>query len=653
MRTHLLPFLYLISSFLVTHAQTIKFGEIDTEAVKSTIYPKDSSAEAAVLYDFAEIDFSINNGLIYINMNYHGRIKIFKKSALNRASILLASMIYGHPKDEILSNIQGYTYNYVNDEVKRDKLTKEMIFTERASENLQTTKFTFPNVKEGSVIEYTYRLQTPLTLSTSPRTWTFQGELPVAWSEYKVSVPNYFYFRTIFSGYLPLHISETKPESMRFGTESVGGVAYRFVVKDAPAFINEPYITTPSDYVSKIDFELASLDIPGQIVQNFSFDYPSMNALLLKEDEFGLVLNKTSFMKEAARSILSKTKDTTEVIQAAVDYIQSKIRWNGNASMWVKNLKKVLEKGEGDAADINMTLICLLRELGFDAHPLILSTRDHGRIHEQYALRKRFNYVVAHIQRDNKDVLIDATDPFMKAGVLPTHCLNHVGWLVHPVAMRFIPIVPNERDIKYKKAELKLTEEGDLVGTLQKIYGGYSASATRTNFMKEGKDKFLANVKATNPSWSITKHEHASTTRPYEPFETTYDLKMSDQATVAGNMIYLKPMLTEGYTQNPFKSKERTFPIDLAYPIEDSFIAAYEIPAGYQTVEVPKSVAFNLPGNGGRFTFVASVTGNKVSINSRVLLRKDSYSIEEFDALKEFYDKIVAKHAEQIVIKKN
>lgn len=648
----LLLLLFIFSLKVSAQDKKLPFGEVDSESLKMTAYAKDSSVDAIVLYDYADVSFGLSTGNYAITMEYHGRIKILKKSALDRATIKLSLARYGHPNDEIISNIRGFTHNIENGEVKKEKLTKEMIFTEKTSDNLTTTRFTMPNVKEGSVIEYSYRLQTPLSVSINPKTWTFQSDIPVAWSEYRISIPNYFYYRMLMSGYLPLHISDNRAENVKLGGDYVSGTSYRFVVKDAPAFSNEPFITTAADYLSKIDFELASYDIPGLGMKDFSLDYNSMNKMLLEHEEFGEVLKKTNFMKDAAQEINAKSKDSTVLIQSAINYIRSKIKWNNRSSIWTKNLKKVLEKGEGDAADMNFALIALLREMGFDANPVILSTRDNGRIHEQYAIRKRFNYVVAHIKKGPKDMFLDATDEFLPAGVLPVHCLNHTGWLVHPQNMQMVSMEPIEKDAEYENVILKITEDGELVGRVSKSYGGYSGWSSRTAYKSDGKEKFLEAIKKGKPSWVISKADYRKVEDITSSMEANYEVTINDHLTVAGNMMYLKPMLTEGHVENPFKDTERAFPIDFAHPIEETFIATYEIPAGYQVVELPKNASVSLPNSGGRFNFAISQNENKITINSRIAFRKSLYAADEYGLLREFYDKIVEKHAEQIVLKK-
>jgi hypothetical protein len=631
----------------------IKFGEFNLADVEMKSYPKDSSADAIFLYDYGQTSFQLKGGMIYTHFVYHGRKKILKKSALDLGTISMQLLKFGYERDQLISDIKGFTYNYENGEVKKEKLTKESIFIEKIVGDAQNVKITLPNVKEGSVIDYTYTIDTPFSISNSPSTWSFQGQHPVKWSIYEITIPSYFNYRLLMSGYLQLNGNETEQVNVSLGSFETNGVFQRFTVKDAPAFRNEAYITNPGDYISKIDFELASITWPNVLIKDYSLDYAALNKTMLDDPSFGGQLKRTGFLEDAAKEIKNKYTDSTARLKAACEFIQKNVKWNESYGIYSNSLKKVLDTHKGDAGDMNLLLVSLLREMGFDANPVILSTRGHGKIHEQYALMKRFNYVVAHIERNGKDLLLDATDEFLKPGMLPIDCLNGLGWLVHPTKARFVQIVPTEKDIEFKKATLIIDEEGELKGSISKSYGGYGGLTAKKDFKEKGNEKYLEEAKKDNSSWTIEKAEYKNTTELEAPMEAQYQVTLSDYVTKAGNMLYLKPMLSEGQKENLLKAKERLYPIDLAFPVEETFMATYELPKGYSIVEMPKNMTMSLPENTGRFSYLIALNENKLTVTSRVQLRKSLYFAEEYPFLQEFFDKMVAKHGEQVVLKKN
>ncbi|MFD2573875.1 transglutaminase domain-containing protein [Spirosoma soli] len=630
----------------------IKFGKVTSDHFNNQT--TDSTAEAVVLYDFGQVQFSDGNNDFWMEFTHHVRIQIRKKSAYDRATVELGVRRGKAGQNEFVSNFEGCTYNINGGSVAFDKLDKSGHFTERVSEDYSLEKYTLPNVREGSIIEYQYTVRTPFNVSHNPRTWWFQQNIPVNWSEYRITVPDYFFYKIMQGGYLPLTINQHERSSypLLSAHPEIGSTAYRFAVKDAPAFRDESYITTDDDYLSKIEFELASYQMPGRATTDFSVTWEALDRTLLMNASFGGQYKRAGFLRETAQSLLSRHKDTLGRVKGAYEFVKKHIKWSSESALWSNNVKKVFDDKKGDAADINLLLIALLREMDIEANPVILSTRSHGRIVEAYALLRKFNYVVAHVSLGGKDVLLDATDPYLQLGMLPTHCLNGSGRLVHANKARFISLAPRERNVEARNATFTLDEEGEVTGTLVHSHGGYSAWSARKQFATDGHTTYLDGVRKKRPSWQIeqAKFEEVDS---IGTFNATYALTIPEACGRAGDRLYLRPMLSEAHGSNPFKEKERLYPVDFGVSIDENFLATYTLPAGFTVEELPKPVSMILPNNTGRFNYQVSVINrNQLQVVSRILLRKTQYFAEEYSALQEFFSQIVAKHAEQVVLKR-
>lgn len=646
--------LLLINWTHLIHAQEvtepkIKFGEFNLADLEMKSYDKDSSVDAIVLYDYGQTSFDDRFGTASQRFIYHTKIKILRKSALNLGTISLQLVKAGLGREQLISNIKGFTYNVENGSVTMEKLGKESIFVEKPVGGIQNVKITMPNVKEGSVIEYSYTITTPFTISWNPPTWTFQGENPVIWSICEIIVPPYLNYGMLMSGYLELTSKKEELVNEKVDDYYLHGLKHRFILKDVPAFRDEAFITSHRDCISKIDFVLER----GMGFTYLPSDYSNMNRALLQSELLSGQLKKTGFLKEVAAEIKSNYGDSTARLKAACEYVQKNVRWNEGFSIYSRSLKKAFEDHIGDSADINLLLVALLREIGFDANPVILGTRRNGRIDEKYVIMKRFNYIVAHIKRNGKDFLMDATDKYLKLGMLPVHCLNVLGWLVHPTNSGFVQIIPTEKDVEFKNANLVIDEDGELKGSFTKSYNGYSALIEKRNFNDKGKEKYLEEARKENANWVIEKADYISNDGPDATMSAEYQISLNDYVTKAGNILYLKPMLSEGQKENLLKAKERLYPVDFAYPIEDTFMATYEFPKEYSILEIPKNISLIIPEDAGRFTYATVINENKITLTSRIQLRKAIYYADEYPFLREFFDKIVTKHQEQIVLKKN
>ncbi|QMW00469.1 transglutaminase domain-containing protein [Spirosoma foliorum] len=639
---------------LADPAPKIKFGVVTPDQfVNATA---DSTAEAVVLYDYGEASFEAESGNIWLTVTHHVRTKICKKSAYGRATLQLTTRRGTSGQHEFISNFEGYTYNKANGDISIDPLSKSGHFTEKASTEYWMEKYTLPNVHEGSIIEYRYTRHTPFSVNYNPRTWRFQQDIPVKWSEYRITIPDYFYYKMLQSGYLLMLVNEHKKTSVDLfaGENGASASAYRFAMKDIPAFRDEAYVINDEDYLAKIDFELARYQRPGQRTQDFSVDWPDLDRTLLEHPDFGGQIKRAGFLRETAKTLLSQHADTLGRITAAYEFIQKNIKWNNEAGLVAsQDLRRVFENKKGDAADINLMLVALLREMDIDANPVILSTRDHGRINEAYALIKKFNYVVAQVWVGGKDVLLDATDDFLVPGMLPLHSLNQTGRLVDSKKARFVSLVPVERDIEAYTGTFTLDEDGELSGTIRHSHGGYDALSARKSFTTDGKTKYLDGIRKKQPAWQIEKAEFSGTEVKSSAFNEDYTLTIPEACGRAGDRLYFRPMITQAHTINPFKEPERVYPVDFGVQSEETFIATYTLPQGFTVEEMPKPVSMVLPENGGRFIYQVSVNdGNKLQVISRILLRKPMFYAGEYGPLRELFSRIVAKHAEQVVLKR-
>jgi hypothetical protein len=375
--------------------------------------------------------------------------------------------------------------------------------------------------------------------------------------------------------------------------------------------------------------------------------------LLLKDENFGLQLNRTGFAKDIIVAAKAKADNPMAQIALLYDFVRQSVKWNGlNRLSAESTIRKAFENHTGNAADINLMLVALLQEAGLDANPVILSTRDNGRILESYSMVSKFNYVIAQVTMNGQDLLLDATDPLLHPNMLPTRCLNGQGRLISKKNGRWVPLQSSERMTQVTSLRMQLDKAGQLTGTVDLSHGGYAALPARKVILTDGQEKYAESLRKAKSNWHIEKLDIKGAEKLTEAVGITCQVAIPEGAQMAGNMIYLKPLLTEGEQENPFRHDVRKFPVDFATPIDQTFVASYTLPEGYVVDEMPKNVIVELPEKGGRFSFMTAQNGNVIQVSSKISIRKSLYMPEEYPHLKEFYHQIVSKHAEQIVLKK-
>jgi len=112
----------LVSFSAVAQKSPVKFGNIPMEDMKMTVYPKDSSAEAVVLFDYGVAYITDDARTVNLYFERHVRIKVLKKEGLHQADISIP-LFHSGSAEESISNLKAVTYNLEGDKIVESKLS--------------------------------------------------------------------------------------------------------------------------------------------------------------------------------------------------------------------------------------------------------------------------------------------------------------------------------------------------------------------------------------------------------------------------------------------------------------------------------------------------------------------------------------------------
>ena len=646
----------------------IKFGQPDAKDFRPEAFAADSAAGAVVLCDYGSSRLTGYRDGFRIVFERVTRVKILKKSGYDAATVEIP-LYHRDGNQEQITNLRGFTYCLVNGQVQKTGLDAGGEFLEKRSPRVNVRRFTLPNVREGAVVEYAYTLTSDFLFNF--QNWVFQGPYPVRWSEYRASIPVFYKYKIVLQGSRPLALDKPTVgktsllvENNEFGigqthntlTVSAPTEQYQWAMQNVPALRQEPYTTAAADYEARIDFQLVGEQWPEQPYRDLSESWAKINARLLADDNFGQQLDGANFLREPMRALAAKYPDSALRAAAVRAFVLAAVRYNGtNRYATEGSLRRAYDAHSGTSADVNLLLIAALRTAGLPAQPVLLSTRDHGRVNQTYPLLEKFNYVVALVPlAGGQDLLVDATDPALPCGALPERCLNQTGRLVaaDATAGRWVDLRPSQRHLHYQQVQLALDAQGGLTGKVHEEYAGYAGADSRDELAKLGEKKYLANIGRRHPAWALGPLAVAGRDDVQQPLKLDYAFTQAADDNAAASTLYLSPLreLTGG--QNPFRHEDRRYPVDFGFQQEDMVLVTLSLPAGYELTETPKPAVVDLPGDGGRYLYSVDATGPTVLLTSRLVLRKPSYSAEEYVHLREFYRLMLEKQAEKLVIRK-
>jgi uncharacterized protein DUF3858/transglutaminase superfamily protein len=652
----------------VTYAQDktpVKFGKITPADFDLSAYKYDSMAEAIVIADVGNSEFEGNSkGWFTLVFRHVWRMKILNKNGFSAATIRIPLYATGNAEEK-LDGLKATTYNLENGKVVETKLDDKSVFTDRTSKHWIEKKFTFPAIKEGSVIEYSYVEHSDFLFNLQP--WQFQGSYPCLWSEYEVAIPNFLEYVTLGQGFEPFTSNTTSERTINFRLTMPGGaekdeaynfddkvVNHRWVMKNVPALKEERYTTTIGNYVSKIEFQLSRYNFPNTMPKDQMGNWVTVSRDLLKDDDFGADLDRNNgWLSDEIKTLTKGATGPLEKAQKIYAFVRDSFTCTGHGSIYLTHpLKAVFRSRNGNTAELNLLLTAMLAHENIQSDPVILSTRANGFTHEIYPLLSRFNYVICRAIIDSAIYFLDASDPWVGFGHLPEYCYNGHARVVNKDSP--VPVYFNADSVMEGKTTLVFFNNGAkgvLEGRVQSVPGYFASRDVREKIHSNGEKEFLKTTQAAYHGEAELSNLNIDSLKIRDkPVGISYDLTYKIDSNE--EVIYFNPLLTEGYKENPFASAERKYPVEMSAAMDENYIFNMDIPEGYVVDELPKSAKVLFNDDEGFFEYIVAKDDTGIQLRSRIKLKKANFKPEDYNTLRDFFAYIVKKQAEQIVFKK-
>ncbi|TGD57408.1 transglutaminase domain-containing protein [Flavobacterium humi] len=656
----------LVLSGLCLKAQTKELGKVTIEELKQKTHPNDSSAAAAVLFEVGRTSFeySQTNGFEIVT-EVLTKIKIYKKEGYEYAN-KSASYYIGGSASEKLEFSKAITYNLMNGKIEKTKLGSDGEFIEKVNKNWARKKISMPNVKEGSIIEYKMTLRSPYI--TNFPDWQFQRDIPVSYSEYTTYVPEYYVYNVRNKGFLsPVVKKENTQNSITSTSKERGwGVTTKFdqnvtnykelktnyVLTDVPALKDESYVNNINNYKTTVIHELAGERFPNRAYENYATDWETVVKKIYENEDFGNELNKTGYFEKDLDAILKGSTSLEEKMAVVFNYVKARMNWNEYYGYTCDNgVRKAYQEKTGNAAEINLMLTAMLRYAGFEANPVLISTRSNGIA--LFPSRTAFNYVIAGIELNNRVVLLDATDKNALPDILPTRDLNWLGRIIRKNnSSAEIDLMPksNSKEVMYIMANV--SPEGNVSGKIRDQYFDYNAFVFRGVNNKVAKDSYVEKLEKRHQGLEITDYAVQNNNDLSKPIQEEYSFTSNNSVEIIGDKMYFSPFLYLAMTENPFKQETREYPVDFVYPHQDKFVVSITVPEGYAIETLPQSKSIGMPDELGNFRYNISSNGNQIQLLYTIDINQAIISSEYYESLKGFYKEVVDKQTEKIVLKK-
>ncbi len=616
----------------------------------------DPEAGAVILHDIGSTEFIESTNRIKNVFEKTTRIKIITKDGYKYATadIPFYTEKYG---SEDIRDFTAVSYTLEDGEIIKTRLTKDDFVEEDINEWWKRKKFTFSNIKEGSIIEYSYKIISPYNVHL--RKWYFQHDIPVKKSTYKIGLCPFYNYIVLNMGYIEYDRDTTyiKPFGFTLMGDNYKTKIYEWELNNVPAFKKEKYITSAEDYRMKVEFQLESY------YGYYGGKFQLMNTWeeLIKEldtnDSFGdYMVGNEGLLLKMLDGLKLEDKADYEKARLIHKFVTKNFYWNEISGVYTTQSKRsMINSKTGSVADINLLFVSLLNAAGVEAYPVLISTRKHGRVFYQYPFLNLFNYVAVLIKAEETEFFADATEPLLPLGILPYRCMNQFGLKVKKCKKdekaEFYPLVPALPHKKSTFSSLQInTDEEKVNAKILNKTNGYEALRWRKMLKENGEGAVSEKISEKNDVKFLNSLEAKEIDQSDKDLVLTFEVEST--LDKIEDKIFIDPFLIAAREENAFKSQQRIYPVDYGYNNDEKLISTINIPAGYNVEYLPENFSTTNAENTLQFNFVVQHSGGIIQVMSHVKRLKSIYEPEEYDELKEFFDQVVDRQSEKIVLRK-
>ena len=671
MKTILITVIAVFCFVNVSTAQSYKFGKVSKEELSQNQHSTDPAAVAAILYRevHTTFDYSSDSGF-YMITDVFERVKIYKKEGFDWASKEIELYQSTSGSNDEISGLKAVTYNLNGGNIEEIKLKNEGVFKEVTTKYIHKTKFTMPDIKEGSVIEYKYTIKSPFISNIDE--FRFQETIPVEKVDVRFASPEYFIFKTHEKGWIPYKVtknsrdriipmSNARSEYDKFGNmTSKGGSRdlkfkediYNIELSNVPAMKEEAYVGNIDNYSTSLKFELSYVDFPGSPMKTYSTTWEDVSKGIYEVDSFGSELTRSNYFEDDLNKLLSGITNPEEKVSLIFSFVVNKMTWNKYTGYYTnEGVKEAYKKGSGNVADINLMLVAMLRKANLNADPVLVSTKDHGM--PLFPTRNGFNYVIAGVELPQGTLLLDATNKDAEIGILRSSIMNWQGRIIKKDGTSdWVSLSPRTPAVKTAMVNAEIKPDMSFTGKAQNRFTGNYAFQYRTDFKSLNDDAQRKAVEKKTSQAELSNLSFENLTTLGKPVSLEYDFESLDAVEDVAGKLYFSPMVFMATVENPFKPETRDYPIDFGYPMKDRYIINIALPEGYKVESMPENAVFNLGEDTGSFRYLISQVGNKLQLSVEFSINKSFIAAEEYANLKKFYELLIAKENEKVVLSK-
>ncbi|MBU3958574.1 MAG: DUF3857 domain-containing protein, partial [Candidatus Omnitrophica bacterium] len=477
--------------------------------------------------------------------------------------------------------------------------------------NARVFIISFPEIAEGAVVEYKAKIYRSQLINKKDFviSYPLQSAEPIIDANLTIDLPQTkdLYIKTINEKY-NYSKAVLKPKIQKKDNRLI----YNWQFNNIPQILPESNMPPGTEINPSI-----LISTFNQWRQIYDWWWP------LAKDKIGV----DSAIKDKIKELTAGLVSDAEKAKAIYNFCAQKIRYvaveYGQAGYEPHSACDIFKNKYGDCKDQAILLVAMLREAGFDAWPVLISTKDYYNLNEDFP-SVQFNHCIACVSLDNEIVFLDPTAETCPFGDLPiddqgrkTLVFKNDGYQIQDT-----PLYPAHHNLLKECVDIKINSDETITAKRSIFTYGIYDQAQRFWLLYTPPELVEETIKEKIQEISIGARLDSYVVKNLNdlntPLELSYVFNGTDYCTLAGP-LRIMPELSALDTSLVAKDK-RKYAIDFDILNTKETILEFEIPDNFAIRYLPQCLNADSPWL--EFSVEYNRKDNKIYFREKIELKK-------------------------------
>jgi len=645
----------LLLSVPLTGYAKQEWEEIDMAELKKTSYKEAPEAPAVILLDRGSmiVDYDQRKKETLVKTEKYFRMKILNESGYEHTNIRIQ-----HNKIVKIDDLEARTILPDGRKVKVDKkdFYENIIKTGGAAGDLYETRFTFPALEPGCIVEYKYMKTSKDILFLDK--WYFRNRLYTLRSEFTGELSSlyaYNYYLFPQGAILPSRSEETYIINGRKQRKA----CFTWAMDSIAAIVGEPHSPPLNSQRIQISFALSEIRPPSGFGRQPIPVFNNWESVAKAYYRMYRSIEGSKKTREAAQQCTQSVEDKADKIRNIFKFVKETCKYqpSGELQVFPSAPETTLEKKVGDAADLSTLMVQLLRDAGLEAYPAVILTKHNPPFLQNFPSPAQFSKMIVYVFGSENPVWIDPASSFADYQILPWEDQGKSALIVNSESGSFstTPSCRPQDNLISHYATMTISKDGSVAVNGWTAFSGLcredfarklhdmTTDAQRRKYAKETVCPFT-------PDAEITQLDIPEDLRSQGGLRIGCAFTSKSIVETLSDRLILNPALCHRVSAKAFESEQRENPIFFKFPYIINVSLKIEPPEGYQVERPPKPFKRSRPY--GDYIRYMERSGGELYYQKKFTLPEISFPARSYPEIRNFYFLLESLDEEMLTLRK-